>query len=112
MPPRSRAPIPWPPVSATAATGLRSAVRNIAPMISTTPTISMVTPVTVIRPMNFTPTELMIVHSTMVIEPRMMPFSAPVTDSGSMSPSTIWKPLQIGGSTVCMAMASAAMDTM
>ena len=74
--------------------------------------ISMVTPVTVILPMNATPAALMMVHSTMVIEPRMMPFSAPVTDSGSMSPSMIWNPLQIGGSTVCMAMASAAIDTM
>jgi hypothetical protein len=47
----------------------------------------------------------------MVIEPRTMPFSAPVIDRGSMSPSMIWKPLQIGGS-VCIAMASAAMETM
>ena len=74
--------------------------------------ISMVTPVTVIRAHERTPAALMMVHSTMVIEPRTMPFSAPVTDSGSMSPSMIWKPLQIGGSTVCIAMASAAMETM
>ena len=74
--------------------------------------ISMVTPVTVILPMNATPAALMMVHSTMVMEPRMMPFSRPVTDSGSMSPPMIWNPLQIGGSTVCMAIASAAIDTM
>jgi hypothetical protein len=99
-------------VSATASVGLRSAVRNIAPMMSTTPIISMVTPATVILPMNATPAALMIVHSTMVMLPRMMPFVAPDTDNGSMSPPMIWKPLQIGGSTVCMAMANAAMLTM
>ncbi len=105
-------PLPWPPVSITACTGLRSAVKNIAAMISTTPMISIVTPVTVMRAMNRTPAALMIVHSTMVMLPRMMPLVAPSTDSGSMSVPTSWKPLQIGGSTVCMAMASAAMLTM
>ncbi len=59
--------------------------------------------------MKATPTALMIVHSTMVMAPRMMPLVAPLTDSGSMSPPTSWKPPQIGGSTVCMAMANAAM---
>jgi hypothetical protein len=74
--------------------------------------ISIVTPVTVMRPMNLTPAALMMVQSTIVIEPRTMPFSAPLIDRGSMSSPMIWKPFQIGGSTVCMAMASAAMLTM
>ena len=63
MPARIPSPEPWPPVSRTACAGLRSAVRNIAATISTTPMISIVTPVTVILPMNDTPTPLMTVHT-------------------------------------------------
>jgi len=33
-----------------------------------------------------TPAALMMVQNAMVIETRMMPFSAPATDSGSMGP--------------------------
>jgi hypothetical protein len=74
--------------------------------------ISSVTPVTVMRAMKRTPAALMMVHRTIVMAPSRMPFVAPSTDSGSMSEPTTWNPLQIGGSTVCMAMASAAIDTM
>jgi hypothetical protein len=55
---------------------LRSAVKTIAAMINTTPMISSVTPVTVMRATNRTPAALMIVHSTMVMLPRRMPLVA------------------------------------
>ncbi len=72
--------------------------------------ISIVTPVTVMRAMNRTPAALMMVHSTMVMRAQDDAVGRADTDSGSMSSPTSWKPLQIGGSTVCMAMASAAID--
>jgi hypothetical protein len=75
---------------------------------TTTPMISMVTPIRVSIAIFVTPNEAIATHTAMQIEPRMIAFSAPSSDVGEVSVPTSWKPLHTSGSTACSAIAMAA----
>ena len=72
-----------------------------------TPTISQVTPMLLIRDIQLTPMQLMMVVSTSSTEPSSTALAAPLGEVSAVSSPTIWNPLQIDGSTTCSAMAAA-----
>ena len=73
-----------------------------------TPINSAVTPTELTTAITRTATELIVVVMVSRIRPSTMALVAPVTVLIAGSPPTIWKPLQIAGSTACMAIAAAA----
>src|SRR3954452_21260322 len=83
--------------------GPRSALENSATHSSTTPTSSQVTPMLLITDIARTPTALITVVTASTPLPSRTAFAVGL--------SRTWKPLQIAGSTICIAIAAAATVT-
>lgn len=101
---------PGTPVSRTTCGPRTAWVKNM-PITATTPTISQVTPMLLIRDIQFTPMLLMIVVSTSSTDPSRTALAAPDEEVSDGSSPMIWNPLQTAGRTTCRAIAAAAAVT-
>src|SRR5690242_15038653 len=77
----------------------------------TTPISSSVTPAELITDISRTPITLMTVVKNSTTTPRSTAFAAPSAETGDESVPINWKPDQIGGSTICIAIAATAVVT-
>ena len=98
--------VPGAPVSSTTCGPRWAWVKNTSTS-AMTPTISQVTPMLLMRAIQLTPIELMVVVMTSSTDPRMTALVAPLGEVRAGSSPTSWKPLQMLGRTTCNAMAAA-----
>jgi hypothetical protein len=103
-------PDPCPPVSVRTP-GPRSACAKSSTTTTTTPISSRVTPAELITAITRTPITLMTVVRASTTTPSRTAFAAPSAETGEESLPTNWNPDQIGGRTICIAIAATAVVT-
>ena len=103
-------PCPCPPVCVSTP-GPRSACANSSTTTTTTPISSSVTPAELITAISRTPITLIRVVKVSTITPSRTAFEAPSAEVGELSVPISWNPDQIGGSTICIAIAATAVVT-